>query len=102
MKIVKQFQLKFVILTAVKNRCMLHGPVFVMPSICSLFYCVCSEGFHIPLGAWDRLCLLIVALPGSPFHIVFQNIHVSKYQCRKGKVMQGPIKKRKACDDDET
>ena len=24
----------------------------------------CSEGFHLPLGAWDRLCYFIVALPG--------------------------------------
>ena len=32
MKIVKKFQLKIVIFTAVKNRCMLHGRVFVMGS----------------------------------------------------------------------
>ena len=30
MKIVKKFQLKIVIFTAVKNRCILHGRVFVM------------------------------------------------------------------------
>ena len=30
MKIIKQFQLKIVIFTAVKNRCLLHGRVFVM------------------------------------------------------------------------
>ena len=30
MKIVKQFQPKIVIFTAVKNRCMLDGSVFVM------------------------------------------------------------------------
>ena len=30
MKIVKKAQLKIVIFTAVKNRCMLHGRVFVM------------------------------------------------------------------------
>ena len=30
MKIVKNFQMKIVIFTAVKNRCMLHGRVFVM------------------------------------------------------------------------
>ena len=30
MKIVKKLQLKIVIITAVKNRCMLHGHVFVM------------------------------------------------------------------------
>ena len=30
MKIVKQFKLKIVIFTAVKNRCILHGRVFVM------------------------------------------------------------------------
>ena len=32
MKIVKKNQLKIVIFTAVKNRCMLHGHVFVMTS----------------------------------------------------------------------
>ena len=32
MKIVNNFQLKIVIFTAVKNRCILHGRVFVMPS----------------------------------------------------------------------
>ena len=30
MKIVKQFHLKIVIFTAVKNRCILHGRVFLM------------------------------------------------------------------------
>ena len=30
MKIDKQFQMKIVIFTAVKNRCILHGHVFVM------------------------------------------------------------------------
>ena len=30
MKIVKTFRLKIVIFTALKNRCMLHGRVFVM------------------------------------------------------------------------
>ena len=30
MKIVKDIQLKIVIFTAVKNRCILHGRVFVM------------------------------------------------------------------------
>ena len=33
MKIVKTFQLKIVIFTAVKNRCLLHGRVFVMESL---------------------------------------------------------------------
>ena len=32
MKIVKKIQMKIVIFTAVKNRCMLHGRVFVMTS----------------------------------------------------------------------
>ena len=32
MKIVKNFQLKSVIFTAAKNRCILHGRVFVMGS----------------------------------------------------------------------
>ena len=30
---VLKFQLKIVIFTAVKNRCLLHGPVFVMKNI---------------------------------------------------------------------
>ena len=30
MKIIKKFQPKIVIFTAVKNRCMLHGRVFIM------------------------------------------------------------------------
>ena len=34
MKKVKQFQPKIVIFTAVKNRCMLHGRVFVMDISC--------------------------------------------------------------------
>ena len=34
MKIVKKIQMKIVIFTAVKNRCMLHGPVFVMKAWC--------------------------------------------------------------------
>ena len=33
MKIEKKNQLKIVIFTAVKNRCMLHGRVFVMYSV---------------------------------------------------------------------
>ena len=32
MKIVKQIELKIVIFTTVKNRCILHGHVFVMSS----------------------------------------------------------------------
>ena len=33
MKIVKIFQMKIVIFTAVKNRCILHGRVFVMKNL---------------------------------------------------------------------
>ena len=33
MKIVKQFQLKIVIFTAVKNRFILHGRIFVMSGV---------------------------------------------------------------------
>ena len=44
MKIVKKIQLKNVIFTAVKNRCILHGRVFVMGS----FSC-------IPLGEDSEL-----------------------------------------------
>ena len=34
MKIVKKIQLKIIIFTAMKNRCMLHGRVFVMSFRC--------------------------------------------------------------------
>ena len=37
MKIVKKFQMKIVIFTAVKYRCILHGNVFVIIIIMSLF-----------------------------------------------------------------
>ena len=40
MKIVKKFQLKIVIFTAVKNRCILHRRVFVMVSVYSKFYSI--------------------------------------------------------------
>ena len=49
MKIVKQFQLKIVILTAVKIRCILHGRVFVTSASVPLryhayaMYCVFSR-----------------------------------------------------------
>ena len=38
MKIVKTIQLKIVIFTAMKNRCILHGRVFVMKPTNSLIY----------------------------------------------------------------
>ena len=42
MKLVQKIQLKIVIFTAVKNRCMLHGRVFVMSYVavlsCKKFY----------------------------------------------------------------
>ena len=37
MKIIKEFQPKIVIFTAVKNRCMFHGRVFVMFRLGDLF-----------------------------------------------------------------
>ena len=37
MKIVTKFQLKIVIFTAVKNRCILHGRVFVMFSFSTMW-----------------------------------------------------------------
>ena len=49
MKKVKKIQMKIVIFTAVKNRCMLHGRVFVMLGVyenletystCCMFSCV--------------------------------------------------------------
>ena len=36
MKIVKKFQMKIVIFTPVKNRCMLHGRVFVYVPLCAV------------------------------------------------------------------
>ena len=36
-KVVKHIQQKFVIFTAVKNRCMLHGRVFVMKLMYKIF-----------------------------------------------------------------
>ena len=36
MKIVEKIILKIVIFTAVKNRCILHGRVFVLPSMASI------------------------------------------------------------------
>ena len=44
MKIVKHFQLKIVIFAAVKNRCMLHGRVFVMYAVSD----DSEQGAHIP------------------------------------------------------
>ena len=40
MKIVKKFQMKIAIFTAMKNRCILHGRVFVM--IASVFSDICQ------------------------------------------------------------
>ena len=56
MKKVKIIQLKIVFFTAVKNRCILHGRVFVM--LCGF----CLERFPLPLGAWDGLRYFIMAL----------------------------------------
>ena len=52
MKIVKQFQLKNVIFTAVKNRCILHGHGFVM---FSEFFCQSSESVSVN-GAKKKHC----------------------------------------------
>ena len=41
MKIVKKIQLKIVIFTAVKNRCILHGHVFVMGKVAVKLTCSC-------------------------------------------------------------
>ena len=32
----------------------------------------CSEGFPLPLGAWDRLCYFAVALPGSSIQLFWR------------------------------
>ena len=40
MKIVKNFQLKIVIFTAVKNRCILNGRVFVMTKLPTHIHCM--------------------------------------------------------------
>ena len=39
MKIVKNFQLKIVIFTAVKYSCILHGNVFIMDALADLSLC---------------------------------------------------------------
>ena len=49
MKIVKKNQLKIVIFTAVKNRCILHGRVFVMVRI-SVFDCRVCPMLHNLMG----------------------------------------------------
>ena len=44
MKLVKTIQLKIVIFTAVKNRCILHGRVFVMSAL--LLFSKSNHRFH--------------------------------------------------------
>ena len=47
MKIDKLFQLKIVIFTALKNRCILHGRVFVMNMIiCDIFF-IYPQNIHV-------------------------------------------------------
>ena len=63
MKIVKIFRLKIVIFTALKNRCMLHGRVFVMNS------------FHLAETGYFSL----VAWPDD-FHVI-QIFNPETYRC---------------------
>ena len=50
MNIVKQLQLKIVIFTAVKNRCILHGRVFVVRYFKPLaIFCECTAQFVLDL-----------------------------------------------------
>ena len=49
MKIVKTFQLKTVIFTAVKNHCILHGPVFVMYQK-KVFVCLFGLRLYVPVN----------------------------------------------------
>ena len=65
MKIVNKFQLKIVIFTAMKNRCIMHGRVIVM----SYFSC------HLQLSSWACYFIRITCsydlYPLTPqFHIV--------------------------------
>ena len=57
MKIVKNNQLKIVIFTAMKNRCILHGHVFVMicqHHNCNLSFIVCNLHSH-QIGNMSKL-----------------------------------------------
>ena len=83
MKIVKKFQLKIVIFTDVKNRCMLHGHVFVMKVklfMCGLkwWLCQCSSRISYlnaekrhecrveePQGAFSMHNFYFSSLPGT-------------------------------------
>ena len=66
MKIVKRILLKIVIFTAVKNRCILHGRVFVMNcSIRILFSVSTTLGINISLN-----CILLAFAYGSTRYFV--------------------------------
>ena len=59
MKIVKKIQLKIVTFTAMKNRCMLHGRVFIM------WYCFkvcCLMLYYLWFSSSRFNCLICVAL----------------------------------------
>ena len=53
MKIVKIIKLKIVIFTAVKNRCILHGRVFVMTPLSITLYIRSMYVTKIPLNTKD-------------------------------------------------
>ena len=60
MKIVKIFQLKIAIFTAVKNRCMLHGRVFVMNCNCgSIFITKMCYGLIINVNRSSTLARIL-------------------------------------------
>ena len=73
MKIVKIFQPKIVIFTAVKNRCMLHGRVFVMTfrGLCTIlgFYVYVNDTFQMKKkNLWSKrklMCTCIIRLSGQ-------------------------------------
>ena len=58
MKIVKHFQLKTVFFTAVKNRCILHGRVFVMRVFNKATLQEMCCGFWLSREMWYRKSVL--------------------------------------------
>ena len=56
----KKFQMKIVIFTAVKNRCMLHGRVFIMPNVLHIAATALPFSSVMILIFWtDRMMLLV-------------------------------------------
>ena len=91
MNIVKKNQLKIVIFTAVKNRCILYGRVFVMHTKLPSFLVICPavpeqkifEGFY-HIWAWRQ------SWSCDQQHILNFNFHVPK-SLHKNLVKNGPL-----------